>query len=380
MKNMSNMCRIAYFLILMLISELCIAGAASGNIGCNNCRNFKGQELERTFLKKLNAQKHETFKRVSKGRNKSMDNPILQLSLDSAHMAALFSISNTRVRIESNLDTLNTITMDVGDASVDTQYWDIPAFDIATSSATQSIDIIDNPFQALYPNSNYVFKTINASPGDDVYSHYTMTSETLTQDGIGAENQGSPFIFDLFETEAFLPIEFGWEISEVVTTYWDFDPNIDSSISKKVLVLDATGILTPINEDSVPAIIAFVTVDQKRYKDGTVVDSGFTDSFVWFTAEGHMLTGILKDHAETEGETEFVKFIYEKNIIACPPNQDLGLDLYPGTYRAQNQIRSGANLTQGPIHFVAGNEIELKNGFATNGELNLMIDSDPCSL
>ena len=347
-----------------------------------NCgsTSFNVIAIERTFLKKIRSQKHSTTKQPSKGRNKSMANPLLEFSLDSAHMAALFAVNNTRIRIASEYDTIKTISMDIGDASVDTQYWDIPDFDIFSSTVAQSIDTIDNPYQEFYPNSNYVFKTIQAAPGEDMYSHYTMTSEGLTQDGIGADNQGNPFILDLFETEAFLPLEFGWEISEVVTTFWDFNPDIDSSIRKKVVVLDATGILTPINEDPVPAIIALMSVDYQVFKDGIVIDSGFADSFVWFSEVGHMLTGYLKDHADTEGETEFVKFIYEKNIIACPPNQDLGLDLYPGDFRAQNQISSAAQLTQGPIQFIAGNDIELKSGFQTNSELNLMIDPDPCNL
>lgn len=383
MRYISIFFRVSLCIIFVLIAdEMTAMGGQSCEepTGCTGTgQNRTGILLERTFLKKLRSQKHTTLKRPSKGRNKNMTNPLLELSLDSAHMAALFAVNNTRVQISSGYDTLNTISMDVGDASVDTQYWNIPAFDVDSSIVIQSIDTMDNPYQEFYPNSNYVFKTIQADPGDDRYAHYTLTSEEFTQDGLGVDNLGDPYILEVFETEAFLPIEFGWEISETVTTYWDFNPDIDSSVRERVLVLDATGMLTPINEDPVPAIVAFQTVDYKRYKDGIVIDSGFADSFVWFSEAGHMLIGYLKDHAPTEGETEFTKFIYEKNIMACPPNQDLGIDLYPGEFKAQNKIASGAALMQGPIQFVAGNEIELKSGFSAHQELNLFIDSDPCN-
>lgn len=326
--------------------------------------------IERTF--KSPKSKHTTQKMAS-----NCLNPDLDISIDSTDMADLLAVGNIRLFIQKT-DTAIT-NMDVGLASEDTQFWQMPIINYSSGLVLESIDPNQSPYINDFDTSNVVYAGIDPAVNDSVYVHYQTSAEDILQLGVGNNNLGDPYILDWFETEAFLPIECGWEILETITTFWAFDPEIDSLVENKDLVTQSTGMFTPINEDPVPAILLFLQYDFEEYKDGLIIESGGYNAMIWFTTSGHKITGYLDDGAPTEGITQFAGFTYDKNIHTCPPVQDFGLGLPEGTYAAQDLIKSAAALTQGPIQFVSGQDIELKNGFASTNELNLFIDPDPCN-
>ncbi len=366
---------------VVTVCTICTAGEYGGQMVCGLsmywlCPDGIGRStgnqksLERTFKPKS---KHITQRLAA-----DCLNPELEVSIDSTDMSELMAVGNIRLYGEFR-DTAG-FNMDVGVASEDTQFWQMPILDLSRTQVFESIDPADSPYFLDFDTSNVVFAGVDSTVNDSIYVHYQTNAEEVLKLGLGNNNQGDPYILDWFETKAFLPIECGWEIMETITTEWAFDPEIDSLVEVKNVVTQSTGMFTPINEAPVPAVLLYVDYDYAEWKDGLKIDSSSYRSMVWFTANGHTITGYLAEGAPREGNTTFQAITYDKNIQTCPPDQDLGIDLPPGTYRAQNTIESAASLTQGPIQFIAGQELELKNGFTSTNELSLFVDPDPCNV
>ncbi len=342
---------------------------------CENSNTDFETVIDRTYILKSK----KSFGKGKYRRNtKSNNNPLLDIKIDKEDLLTLFAPGNRRIFYETAYDTTNTIIMDVGYANQDTQYWSIPTLDFVSRRHVESIDSSQSPFKADFPDANLVYKTLESASGDTSYSHYYIDDNILTERGLAGESNGNPFFLEQFETQAFLPIEFGWDIEETTTSYW-FTDDLDSLVETKHLSMDANGILTPINEEPVEAVIAYLVHTYEFYKDGEVTEAGYYDAFVWFTREGHWIIGYLAENAPTEGVTEFVQFSYDKNIIQCPTSQDLGINLPIATYKAQNEINSAAQLSSGPIQFLASQGIHLKRGFSTNGEFSAIISDTPCN-
>ena len=373
-KIMIQFIKQVFFSILVLFIQLVTVSTTYG--GCCAFAGF----TERTVRNNQNTIER-TFKKVAI-RNISRSpsnciNPELDISIDSLDMAQLFALGTRRVRWET--DTVNSIFIDVGYAVEDTQFWSIPNLNLVTGFPAESIDPALSPFVDSFPGTNVVLKTSNQAGTESIYAHYKLDADDFLQLGFGHDVSPDPYLIDWFETEAFLPIECGWEIEETITTEFAFDPQIDSIIEFKYLTVHSTGMMTPINEEPVPAVLAYLEYDYEEWKDGVIIYTEIYDAFIWFSTEGHRIIGYLADGSPLEGVAEFEFIQYEKNILPCDVNQDIGVDPFAGTYSAQDKIASGASISNGPIQFVAAQEIELKAGFFIDTEFDAIIDIDPCN-
>ena len=334
----------------------------------NNIRNNKHM-IERTFIK---VQKRSLSRTPG-----DCINPDLVISIDSQDMADLFSIGTRRIRWET--DSISSIFINVGMAVEDTQYWSFPNLDLINGFSAECIDPTLSPYVDSFPGTNVVLQTTNLGGTESIYSHYKLGADDFLQLGYGYDVSPDPYLIDWFETEAFLPIECGWEIEETITTEFAFDPDIDSIIEFKYLTVHSTGMMSPLNEDPVPAVLAYLEYDYEEWKDGEIVYSELYDAFIWFSVEGHRIIGYLAEGSPLEGVAEFEYIQYEKNILPCESNLDIGVDPLAGTFTALDKIKSGATISNGPIQFVAAQEIELKKGFSTSAEFEVIINSDPCN-
>ena len=339
--------------------------------GCANGIPFQSPDnnLKRTFLLRKNISFHQVHK-----RNSTQQFPV---SIDQQDMLALFSPGNISVQWQTD-DSIN-LSIDVGIASTDTQFWSFPTIDFIEGKKSVSIDPLTAPYADSFAGSNIVYQGLSSNNQDTFYAYYQLDSLEFLKLGNVVDDGISPILLDLFESEAFLAIEAGWVIDETVTTLWELNTVVDSLVAHKTISVDATGLMTPIGEDPVPTVLSFVEYEFLAYKDGVIFSELVYDAFVWFSTEGHRVYGILEDAAPVEGVTQFSKIIYERYIKPCGDNLDLGIDPLAGEYKAQNQFISSAKLANSPIQFVAGNGVELKAGFSTNGEFEAVTDADPCN-
>ena len=332
--------------------------------------------IERTFLKS------KSLKSMSKGTRKPKRfiddciNPELPVVLNREHMEDLMSIGN---KITRGYTTLDTFFIDVGVAGNDTQYWSFPSLEFENLLTVESIDTSQSGWSFVFPTSNYATRGLDLVTNDTLFAFYEMNDSTFARDGTIREDETTADLLDWYSTLAFLPIECGWIIEETVTTIYPFDPDIDSTVEVKLFTVQSTGMLTPINEDPVKALLGFEAYFIDEYKDGDIIYSNEYESFTWFSEKGHRIIGYLEPGAPYEGVTQFQLITYDVTIPSCPPIHDIGIDPGSGVYTAQNEIMSGASWESSPVEFVTSQEIILKNGFSTSGEMNLLIDPDPCN-
>jgi hypothetical protein len=362
MKNL-----ITIFFVGMLICSPMISHAAGASAilrpGCNK------QMIKRTFVKQ---EKRSTSRSPS-----DCINPDLVVSIDSANMAELFAWGGRRISYD--IAPGSSTFINVGYAVEDTQYWSMPNLIFQTGFTGESIDPALSPFIDSFPGTNVVFRNGPQTSVDATFVHYQSGTDDFLQLGFGYNNGGNPYLIDWFETEAFLPIECGWEIEETITTIFSYDPEIDSITEDKYLTVHSTGMLTPINEEAVPAVLAYLEYEYNEWKNDSIVATEIYEAFIWFSTVGHRVIGYLAEDSPLEGLAEFTDITYEKNIEPCALDLDIGVDPFSGIFKAQNQIISGANISHGSIQFVAGNSVELKAGFSAAGEFEAIIDADPCN-
>ena len=327
--------------------------------------------IERTFLKK------KPKKAQSK---KAMDPcvfPAIDLTIEKNDMLALMEVGSKRVSL--TLDT--SITMiNVGMASEDTQFWTIPFLDYNTIGITESVQPDSSPFVSSFPGANRVFKSQIFGGARAVYSHFDVNDNDVTLQGNGHISPSDTFDYQSFETEVDFPIQCGVTVDAITTTQFGFSNDIDSVVETKNLVVRATGMLTPIDEKPVRALLSYHDYTSKVYFNGMVTDSTSYSAFTWFSEVGHRVIGILKPGSPTEGNAEFVSVVYEKTIPVCPTSQDLGTAVDADTYKAQNDLSSSSYIINGPVQFVAGQEINLNSGFTVDTTFTALIDSDPCNV
>ena len=358
--------------IIIIFPNIACGGSLScWTPDCPSDAQRPGARIERTFLKN---KKHK----VRKKRNAYYKNNNTTVSIDSADIAGLFALGNKR--ISSITADGSVVEINVGDTSGNAQLWHMPDLTFVVSQIIESIEPNETPDIDFFTSSNLVYRAIETTNQDTNHIYYEITNEDILRLGEGHSNQGDPYLIDWFDTEAFLPIEKDWQILDTITTSWAFNPDIDSLVESKDLITVSDGILIPFNEDSVGAVLSCLIYEWAEYKNGIITDSGGYEAMIWFSEQGHWITGFLEPGAPLTGVTQFEYITYGKNIPSCPLTQDLGTVLLPDTYRAQNEIKSGATLTNGPIQFIAGQSIQLKNGFSSSSELNLLIDPVPCNL
>ena len=331
--------------------------------------NSDASSIVRTFI-------HSEKKNVRRTPG-SCINPDLPVYIDELDMQDLLEVGSRRITWSTEPGTITNF--DVGFPGDDIQVWDFNTLNLFEGYAATSIDPSTSPYIDSFPGSNVVFSSLSGPSDDSLYVHYFLDSLEFLQLGFGADNMGSPYVLDWFETEAFLPIECGWEIDETITTIWAFNPDVDSMVEYKNVVLDATGYMTPINEDPVPAVLALVLYDRFEYQNGSVIDSVFYDYFVWFSEEGHRVIGLLTEDSPTDGMVQFTDIVYEKSVKPCGLHLDIGVDPLEGILRAEFQINSAADINHGPIEFIAGESIDLSPGFSTTKEFEAKIEFDPCN-
>lgn len=326
-------------------------------------------EIRRTYLLDKKVSFNKTF-----SRNSTQELPV---SINEQDILNMFSLGNRSIRRQSADGSITSI--DVGTASTDTQFWFFPQIDFIEGEYSISIDPSTAPYADSFAGTNIVHKGYSTADQDTIYTHYKLDSNELVKLGHAIDDGSTLTLLDWFDSEAFLPIETGWEIDETITTLWSYNTTVDSIVQHKTLSVDATGMMTPFGENPVPAVLSFVEYEFTAYKDGVVFSEEVYDAFVWFSTEGHRVYGILQDGAPVEGVTQFSKIVYERYVKPCGGNLDLGIDPFDGEFKAQNDLVSAADLVNSPIQFVAGNGVELKSGFSTNGEFEAVTNGDPCN-
>lgn len=339
---------------------------------------FTGKKIERTFLKKLTHEADKiAFQKLLKSSVDICNTPDLPVNITESDMATLFTEGSRRV---SWLDTSLLVNIDIGVESNDTQFWTMPDFDLIAGFSMESIDPDDSPYQDSFPGTNMVYKGLPPGASDTLFFHYELKTDEFSRHGVGVEFENDTFALDWFDTEAFLPINCEFNIEDTVVTVWQGNDDIDSIVEAKFFYPYSTGMLTPVNEDPVPAILGYLEFDYKEYDAGVVVESFDYEAFVWFSEKGHRITAYLADGAPYSGVTQFQWIEYETNIPACPPTQDFGIDMVAGDYRAQNSIKLGGGISNGPIQFVAADSVILKAGFSIDTTFNVLMDADPCGV
>ena len=140
--------------------------------GGGNGRTIRGNQenqINRTFLVPNNG--------AFNSRNNRNTTPDLNISIDEQDLLALFDIGSTRIRWET-LDGLN-ISMDVGQAVPDTQFWAFPSLDFVEGTRMRAVDTSTVPYLDSFPGANLVFKGFSSTQPDTIYNYYQISSAGL---------------------------------------------------------------------------------------------------------------------------------------------------------------------------------------------------------
>ena len=337
----------------------------------NNCNTGGGGSfrIERTYLnkkKKINQSKIMIDDCVF---------PDIEISIEKDDMLALLAVGTKRIQSELNSAI---VTIDVGMAVEDTQFWVIPTINFDYTIGSESIVPSASPFAAQFPGANIVFKNSSTSGSVSNYLHYAVSDEDITLDGVGNKTMIDSYFYHSFETQADFPLQCGTTVESKTLIQLSYNTDVDSVVETKNLVVQATGMLTPIKESPVKALLSYHDYTSKIYKDGIITDSVGYSVFTWFSVKGHLITGIVKPGSPKEGLVEFVKINYERSIPVCPTSLDLGINLVAGVYKAQTEITCASNVINGPVQFKAASSINLNAGFNTSSEFEALIVADPC--
>jgi len=351
-------------------NDECIPGEEKCKLYQNNCApGFTDLVLDRTYIRTKDED-----------QNKSFDDcvfPDIDITIDKEAMIALLPIGSQRLTYTA--DTSETM-IDVGMASEDTQFWSIPSIAIDNIQLSEIIDTSLSPFKDSFADVTRVLKSINTNnPNNEIYNHYKIDDDEMLLLGVGLENEGDPYSYHSFAIESDFPLQCGLTVDSRSAIITSFNNDIDSTVEIKTYVVRATGMMKPINEEVVPTLLAEFTLSEQTFKDGQVVDERNYEGFEWFSTKGHRITGILKPGAPKEGMTTFINITYQRSLPACPQSHVLGTDLVANTYRAQDTIQVSSNMIDGPINLIAGQHIDLLEGFTTSAEISAVISAMPCA-